>query len=341
MMSSRQEIEGIFQSAQIKHSIGSVAAAEGGYKTVLYNIPAHYGALLGYARLLVAKQNFDQAVQMAERLESLHGADPDAQFIMALVAKHEGRFNEALTHCEKALSLREDFLDVHQILSSIVMVGPTHGDIIRRAHKIKQPKTYLEIGIETGNVLALASAAQRSIGVDPSPRLSAKLGPNTQVFKETSDAFFTSHAAQLFSEERIDMCFIDGMHEARFAFRDFVNAEKWSNPDGVIFMHDVFPINEAIQRPVRDTCFWAGDVWKSLMAIMSFFPDLTVTTLSSPPAGIALITGLNPERDVQPETVWEAYRFMQNFVYADIEQSKSSALNVKEITLDDLEDLMS
>lgn len=340
MMSSREEIERTFEAAQIKHLTGNIASAEGAYKTVLNRAPAHHGALLGYARLLLARQNFPQAIKMAERLEALHGADPDAQHVMALVAKLEGRLSDAIAHGHKALSLRVDFLDVHQILSSITMAGPSYRDILKRAHAIKQPRTYLEIGIETGSVLTLAAKANRAFGVDPDPQLAITVPANTQIFQETSDAFFSSKAAHLFSQHPLDMCFIDGMHEARFAFRDFVNAEKWSSPEGVIFMHDVFPLDEPSQRPDRETCFWAGDVWKSLMAIMSFFPDLTVTTISSPPSGIALITGLNPQRDVLPETVWEAYRFMQNFVYADIEQSKSAALNVTEITLDDLPSLI-
>src|SRR5262249_10166906 len=150
-------------------------------------------------------------------------------------------------------------------LASLRLPGPPYRDVLRRLHELVRPRTYLEIGVETGATLALAQTAERAIGIDPdASKLRRELLPQTaRVFHETSDAFFerTTRAQQL-GAQRVDLAFIDGMHWFEYALRDFINAEAWSHAGGTIVLHDCLPLLPLTAGRERRSKFWVGDVWK-------------------------------------------------------------------------------
>lgn len=169
-------------------------------------------------------------------------------------------------------------------------------DVIKNFHEHLQPQTYLEIGIATGDCLKL-STASRSIGVDPSPQLQGDFS-NHLIYSKTSDDFFQEDAPELFSEQKIDLAFIDGLHLFEFAFRDFINAEKYAHPNTYILIHDILPRSFSEASRARVTGPWAGDVWRVILALRKYRPDLNITILDAIPTGIAIISGINPQSDI-------------------------------------------
>ena len=94
-------------------------------------------------------------------------------------------------------------------------------EFLKGLHEAVRPRAYLEIGLRHGDSLALADCP--SLGVDPAFNLRVELGDNVELLRETSDEYFArAAAAEAARRPRPDMAFIDGMHLAEFALRDFI-----------------------------------------------------------------------------------------------------------------------
>ena len=68
---------------------------------------------------------------------------------------------------------------------------------------------------------------------------------NARYYEMPSDEFFKQHAAGLFTQQAVDICLVDGMHEYHYALRDVENALRYLQQDGVIIMHDCNPASAA------------------------------------------------------------------------------------------------
>ncbi len=86
----------------------------------------------------------------------------------------------------------------------------------------------------------------RSIGVDPAFRVERELLCDLHLVRATSDEFFArEHPLAHFDEPVIDLAFIDGMHLAEYALRDFINTERYTHAASVIVIDDMLPRNVA------------------------------------------------------------------------------------------------
>ena len=98
-------------------------------------------------------------------------------------------------------------------------------------------KSYLEIGCADGanfrGVVTGASHPLDAVCVDP-------LETSSATYYMTSDEYFTNHG----NHTTFDMVFIDGLHEAYQAYRDFQHAWTRLNPGGTIVFHDCNPATE-------------------------------------------------------------------------------------------------
>ncbi|HYQ15864.1 MAG TPA: class I SAM-dependent methyltransferase, partial [Polyangiaceae bacterium] len=197
-----------------------------------------------------------------------------------------------------------DFPGAQGALASVRLPGPPYRDVLRRLHELVKPRTYLEIGVETGATLAFAKAAERVIGIDPDDsKLRRELVPgNARVFHETSDAFFSRQTrAQALGAHHVDLAFIDGMHWFEYALRDFINVEAWSTPASVVVLHDCLPLFPLTASRERRTKFWVGDVWKLVGILRRYRPDLRVKIVATAPSGLCVVRGLDPSSRVLRE----------------------------------------
>jgi predicted O-methyltransferase YrrM len=166
-------------------------------------------------------------------------------------------------------------------------------ELLRSLHAALEPRTYLEIGVFTGSSLGLSRT--RSIGVDPAYTITKEIACEVQLCRTTSDEFFArSNALAFFEGVPIDLAFIDGMHLAEFALRDFMTVEKHMSPAGVVLLDDMLPRNSLEAARDRRTAAWAGDVFKVADILRSYRPDLTIIPVNTSPTGTVLVLGLDP-----------------------------------------------
>ena len=166
-------------------------------------------------------------------------------------------------------------------------------DFLRGLHRAVEPRAYLEIGLRHGDSLALADCP--ALGVDPAFRLRVELGDNVKLLRETSDEYFGREKPRKpVGGKRFDLAFIDGMHLAEFALRDFIGVERLSRWTGVAVFDDILP--RSVEEAARDrrTRAWTGDVYKVLEILGRHRPDLICLRVGTQPTGLLLVLGLDP-----------------------------------------------
>src|SRR3954462_6152772 len=170
-------------------------------------------------------------------------------------------------------------------------------DFLGHIHALLEPPTYLEIGVRNGDSLALARST--SIGIDPAYRLRATPPPDTKLFRQTSDDYFErADPLVTLGGRPVAFSFIDGMHLAEFALRDFVNVERHAHWTGVVVFDDILPHDVDMAARDRHTRAWTGDVYKLLAVFAEHRPDLICLRIGTEPTGLLMVIGLDPESRV-------------------------------------------
>lgn len=123
---------------------------------------------------------------------------------------------------------------------------------------------YLEIGVSNGECMRRIRV-EHKWGVDPNPQVEAVKAADFFVAK-TSLEFFELNQEDLW-EQRFDLIFIDGHHEAEQVFLEVEQALACLRPNGVIVLHDCNPTTEAMQDMTNPHGEWTGDVWKTVVRI--------------------------------------------------------------------------
>jgi len=163
----------------------------------------------------------------------------------------------------------------------------THYEFLASLHEVLRPRRYLEIGVQTGASMALASCL--AVGVDPAG-MSRHPRPNESIFTMTSDAFFADYRP----ETPIDLVYIDGMHLFEYALRDFLGALKYANEKTVIVFDDVLPYNAAIAAREQPPGDWTGDVWKIIPALEDHC-DSVAALVDVSPTGAFVLWDFDPD----------------------------------------------
>ena len=125
---------------------------------------------------------------------------------------------------------------------------------VQRALDGRVNPVYLEIGVSKGLAFRRISADEK-IAVDPAFKLSARSrsladakARATHYFETTSDAFFANETAFL-EQHGIDVALIDGLHTYGQVVRDVENTLRYLRDDGVIVLHDCYPLNATFACP--------------------------------------------------------------------------------------------
>jgi predicted O-methyltransferase YrrM len=158
-------------------------------------------------------------------------------------------------------------------------------------HNVTKPQRYVEIGCRRGVSLALARCP--ALAIDPDFEIDQTLCAPTKIFRTTSDDFFKAHDLEDELGGAFDIAFIDGMHLAEFALRDFINLEKYSHPNSIILIDDILPSTPEMATRKRNGTAWTGDVYKIISILQKNRPDLAIEIFDIEMKGLALIRNLN------------------------------------------------
>jgi len=180
--------------------------------------------------------------------------------------------------------------------------GLPYTDVLKKFHEQLRPKTYFEIGTLQGATLALSRA--KTIAVDPCFKLIVSPVGNREVtmfFQMPSDEFFARHDPLALFGEKIDLAFLDGLHYFEFLLRDFINTEKSCKANSIIALHDCIPMNLPMTTRANPGGFWTGDVWKLVLVLKEYRPQVKLYSFDAWPTGLICCTGLDPQSNILSE----------------------------------------
>ena len=175
-------------------------------------------------------------------------------------------------------------------------------DLIQKVLDNINAKVYVEIGVAYAENFNKIHCSNK-IGIDPSPAPnSIKRIPvwksflsNTSVkyYPTTSDIFF-ERKNYLFILNKIDVAFIDGLHQYKQVIRDVHNCLKHLKDNGIIILHDCNPETKEMQMVPGIQSKWTGDVWKSVVYLRSLESNINIFVIDCD-TGMGIITKRKPE----------------------------------------------
>jgi len=161
-------------------------------------------------------------------------------------------------------------------------------EFLKALHRLTRPRTYLETGIQLGQSLTLSRVP--SIGIDPAFAIKSELFTDVHLARTTSDEFFArKNPLAHLPKKVIDLAFIDGMHLAEYALRDYLAVERFTTQASVIVFDDMLPrsVDEAARH--RHTQSWTGDVYKAGLALRELCPEVLVLDVDTTPTGVVVV----------------------------------------------------
>ncbi|MSP98559.1 MAG: hypothetical protein EXR29_15350 [Betaproteobacteria bacterium] len=269
------------------------------------------------------------AIRDLQHAISANGTDPRYHYHLGIaysLLDDIGRSRDALL---KSVAIDPKFHMAHVFLAGLELHGENCLQLLRRIQEHVRPEAHIEIGVSQGKSFRLCHPGAWSLGIDPEPKLAFPLAPNQRVYAETSDRFFSIRVPGVeLHGRRLDLALIDGMHHFEFALRDFMNLERWSHSGTTVLIHDVYPLDSQTSDRNRQTAFWTGDVWRVVLALRKFRPDLSIHTVGVPPTGLAVVRHLDPRSDLLPGRYDEIVGDLLAVDLSFLESSKRELLNV-------------
>jgi SAM-dependent methyltransferase len=174
-------------------------------------------------------------------------------------------------------------------------------ELLGRLHERLTPRLYFEIGVSTGDSLALASGT--AIGIDPLSEVTVELPARASIREMTSDYYFDSDLPSSDLADGIDLAFIDGLHQFEQCLRDFMNVERSMAPGGLVVIDDILPSHPLQAERRRRSSIWMGDAWRMAFCLKVYRPDLLVLIVDTRPSGLMLVAGLDPAS----RQLWDQY----------------------------------
>lgn len=167
------------------------------------------------------------------------------------------------------------------------LTGLDHTNIVTALAIEARPDVYVELGVAEGYTInKVVDYVGKAIGVDSDNNSKLLLNKKIEFYNMTTDNFFEAMKNSL----KIDMLFIDANHDYDQALKDFINFSSIVNENGLIMMHDTFPIDE--RHIIKGRC---SDSWRVAVYIRkNFNKDFEIMTIPIHP-GISIIRKANKQ----------------------------------------------
>src|SRR5258706_13782798 len=216
-----------FEAGVEAYNAGQLASAAEHFAATLRAEPEHLQAHSYAGGIDLRTGRFREALGHFERARTLDPQNADCHFGAAVANRELGANEAARECCEKARALDPGLHPAHGFLANLNFPGPYYLDVISMVHSHMRARTLLEIGVESGQSIALARRETRAIGIDPEPKITQRLAPGTSILATTSDEYFAAHDVKAeFGGLPIDLAFIDGLHHFECGLPDFITIEK-------------------------------------------------------------------------------------------------------------------
>jgi len=246
-----------------------------------------------------------------------------------MAASAAGERDRAARYCERALHLDPGLEAADSLLFEMFLHGEDYFQVLQRIHGHLRPRTYIEIGVEAGKSLRLVLPGTVALGIDPEPAVAFPLPPNVRVFAETSDDFFARHDVRAeLGGLPVDLALIDGMHHFEFALRDFMHLERLSTAQSTILVHDCFPHDRRTAQRERLWGFWSGDIWRLIVLLKKYRPDLSIHTIATPPTGLAVVRNLDPSSRFIADNLGRLCAEFMALDYSYLDKDRAAKLNL-------------
>ncbi len=318
-----------FQDAVSQYQNNNLELASDSCRKMLTIQPKSTEALHLLGQIALDKNMTTESERYLKKALRLAPDGCDVSFTLAECLVAQDQHEKARKILLKALRARPDFFQAHTLLSQIELRGPHYHEVLAEIHLALNPSRYLEIGVSQGDSLRRVHPDTQALGIDPEPRVSFALPPTHRIVTATSDDFFSgSGLTEWLNNETLDLAFIDGMHQFEFALRDFINIEKHANSSAWILIHDCVPLDGPSSQAHRCTTFWSGDVWKLMIALKKYRPDLDVVSLPCPPTGLAVIRNLDPNSHALTDAYDQIIADVGSMTYEDICSNKTARLGI-------------
>lgn len=314
---------------------------------------ARTAALVDLARNEMRHGRFESACAVARLTRKWAPQEPEPQHILSVVGpwlnvlgppqSERANFHLALGHAHRllgendmaesnyrqALTFNGNLADAHLGLAGLRMPGDDYLVWLKRLYRLLSPESLIEIGIYQGVSLAKVCPPTIAIAVDPNPRIAYPLRAETHVFPETSDEFFARRRPEkLLGGRPLSVAFVDGLHLYEQALRDFINLESCCHSRSVLLLHDTVPLDEPTQSRSMNTQFHTGDVWKAVLCLKHYRPELDIFTIATAPTGLTVVTGLDRTSTVLKDKYEEAVARFIDKPFSAIEFNLESALSI-------------
>lgn len=285
---------------------------------------------LYYASLVASKTGlYARALDLIERACTLAPENGEYRYQAGAAHWMLGDGAAAQACCEQALRQAPDLAPAYLLMAQITLPGPRYLRLLPSIHAQLQPRTYIEIGVSTGRSIALVRPETRAIGIDPEPQISVPLGERTTIHACTSDEYFSSSLVKFeLGGLPLDLAFIDGMHHFEFALRDFIHIEKLCTPQSTILIHDCYPFDRRSAERERQATFWSGDIWRLVLLLKKYRPELRIHTIATAPTGLGVVRGLDPSSRVLEQNIEAIVAEFMALDYAVLDGDKAGMLNL-------------
>jgi len=272
------------------------AAAEHFADTLRSETRTRSGAQLrGRDRLRTGR--YREALEHFECARMLDPQNAEYHFGAAVAHRELGTTEAGREYCETALALDPGWPPRTASSRGAPQFSRTfYLEIISMLHAHLRPRTYLEIGVESGQSIALARRETRAIGIDPSPRSQSSSLPA----RASAPPRATNTSQSTTCERSSAACLLIllssmGCTNSNLRLRDFINIEKHCTSRSTILIHDCYPVPRTAERE-RRTTFWSGDIWRLILILRKYRPDLSVKVIGTAPTGLGVVRRLDPVR---------------------------------------------
>jgi hypothetical protein len=181
--------------------------------------------------------------------------------------------------------------------------------------------------VSTGYSFVQTLPTTLAIGIDPRPEWQPDRS-GARLFAMESDEFFAAHDLRVeLGGRSVDVAFIDGMHHFEYALRDFLNLERFCDGDSTILIHDCYPNDRESSGREPVPGWWSGDVWKLIVCLKQYRPDLVISVVDCPPTGLGIVTSLDPASTVLQDSYDELCEAFMDLDYSVLDEGKEEKLN--------------